>query len=529
MYGLLMAAVLVLTVAGAGRARAADGDTVSDGVYVQGTDVGGLTRSQMKQAIDDRVKELGSQTLTVSVGESSASCSLQSLGLTWTNTQILDEIMTLGTTGNIIRRYKDQKDIQAQTVEYTLDFAADEEKVRAFVSECSAFNTDPVNATIYVTDQLTPGINGGTYGITLMEDESVAQIIEAVEGWNGSDELTMALTVDHVRPSVSYDDLAVITDVLGTATTDYSASTAARAVNVENGCRKINGTLLWPGESFSVTAAVSPFTAENGYEQAPSYEENRVVDSYGGGICQVSTTLYNAVLKAELEVTARSNHTMAVSYVPLSKDAAIAEGIMDMSFVNTLSDPVYIIGYTSGGTITFIIYGHETRPSNRTLEFESRTLSTIEPTETMLYADMSQPVGSIRQVQSQHTGYTAELWKNIYIDGVLTDSVKINYSYYYAVGTIYNIGVATTNNALATAMYTAIASNSLTQVQTVIANASSYTTPTESETQAETQPESAAEQAPEQAPEQAAETTAETVADTAAPAAGEDVIVMDGG
>ena len=138
----------------------------------------------------------------------------------------------------------------------------------------------------------------------------------------------------------------------------------------------ISGSLIFPGESFSVTAAVAPFTAENGYEPAPSYEENRVVDSYGGGICQVSTTLYNAVLKAELEVTARSNHTMVVNYVDLSKDAAIAEGVMDLAFVNTTDAPIYIVGYAYGGTLSFTIYGHETRPANRSIEFVSETTST---------------------------------------------------------------------------------------------------------------------------------------------------------
>lgn len=256
--------------------------------------------------------------------------------------------------------------------------------------------------------------------------------------------------------------------MLGTATTDYSASTAARAVNVENGCRLISGTLVWPGDEFSVTRAVTPFTAENGYQQAPSYEENRVVDSYGGGICQVSTTLYNAVLKAELDVTARSNHTMIVNYVQPSKDAAIAEGIMDMAFVNNTDSPIYIYGYCYGGQITFTIYGHETRPSNRSIEFESKVTSQTDPQGIQLVADTSQNVGYINQVQSPHTGYTAELWKNIYVDGQLTDSVQVNSSTYQAVGTIYDVGVVSQSSAVTQAMYSAIASGDVSQVQNVI-------------------------------------------------------------
>ena len=227
-----------------------------------------------------------------------------------------------------------------------------------------------------------------------------------------------------------------------------------------------------------------------------------MVDSYGGGICQVSTTLYNAVLKSELEVVSRSNHTMAVSYVDLSKDAAIAEGVMDFAFVNTKDEPVYIIGYAYGGTISFTIYGHETRPANRSIEFVSVTTSTTEATSAMLYANPEQPVGYINQTQSPHTGYTAELWKNVYVDGNLTDTIQINSSYYNAVGTIYDIGVMSANGALTQAMYTAIASNDLTQVQGVIANGANYTDPTaQSESAAAAQAEAVPQQA-EPAPEQ---------------------------
>ena len=104
-----------------------------------------------------------------------------------------------------------------------------------------------------------------------------------------------------------------------------------------------------------------------------------MVDSLGGGICQVSTTLYNAGLRAELEVVERSNHAMSVTYVEPADDAAIAGTYKDLKFKNTLDEPVYIEGVTSGKQVTFTIYGQETRPANRTLTFESVTLSTTEP------------------------------------------------------------------------------------------------------------------------------------------------------
>ena len=183
------------------------------------------------------------------------------------------------------------------------------------------------------------------------------------------------------------------------------------------------------------------------------------------------------MLKAELEVTARSNHTMVVNYVDLSKDAAIAEGVMDLAFVNTTDAPIYIVGYAYGGTLSFTIYGHETRPANRSIEFVSETTSTIEPTGIQMYANPEQNVGYLNQTQSPHTGYTAELWKNVYVDGVLVETTQVNSSTYQAVGTIYDVGVASSSSALTQAMYSAIATNDLSQVQAVIASASAYTNP----------------------------------------------------
>lgn len=457
--------------------------TVGRGVYLNGVDIGGMTVDEVYAAVDGKLSELGGTGVTVSVAGTELHTTLGELGLKWNNPEILDEILQLGTSGNIVQRYKDRKDLEYNKKEYEMRFTLDPDAAQSYAKACEIYNTEPVNAVIYTTDELTPGVDGGTDGISVRVDESAQALIAAAESWTGEGSLTVALPVDRTEPDITYDELAIISDVLGTATTDYSSSAYGRAVNVENGCRKISGTLLQPGEYFSVTAAVTPFTPENGYELAGAYEENQVVSSYGGGICQVSTTLYNAVLKAELEVTARSNHTMVVNYVDLSRDAAIAEGNMDMCFVNTKDDPIYIIGYCYGGCITFTIYGHETRPANRTLELVSVTTGTTEPSGSKLIADTGQAVGYVNQTQSPHTGYSAELWKYIYIDGELTDTVHINSSYYNAVGTIYDVGVATQNQALMSAMYTAISSGDINQVYNVVNNAASYSTPqTESET-----------------------------------------------
>ena len=470
-------ALLSLPSVSAGASEA----TITRGVTIEGVDVGGMTEEEARTAIEQKAQEMGQTPVTAMMGDNPVQTTLAELGYSWTNTDIVSKCMNLATAGNIVERYKEQKDIEQAPKQYAMNFSVDDSKVREFVQGCSAYNSDPVEGSIQMGSDGIPYVEGGTDGLTLNVDQSVTAVENAISGWTGGD-ITVDLTVDRQSPDVSADALSQVKDVLGTATTDYSASTAARAVNVENGCRLISGSLVWPGDEFSVTRAVTPFSAENGYEQAPSYEENRVVDSYGGGICQVSTTLYNAVLKAELDVTARSNHTMIVNYVDPSKDAAIAEGIMDMAFVNNTDAPIYIYGYCYGGTITFTIFGHETRPSNRTIDFESKVTSQTDPEGIQMIADTSQNVGYLNQVQSPHTGYTAELWKNIYIDGQLTDSVQVNNSTYQAVGIIYDVGVVSDSSAVTQAMYGAIASGDVTQVQNVI----KYGAAAESESGAQT-------------------------------------------
>src|SRR5699024_850562 len=137
-------------------------------------------------------------------------------------------------------------------------------------------------------------------------------------------------------------------DLLGTFSTDFSSSSSARATNLQVGAGKINGHVLMPGETLSGYECLQPFTAENGYKNAATYENGQVVDSIGGGVCQIATTLYNAALQAELEITQRQNHSMIVTYVQPSMDAAIAGTVKDIKITNNYSTPIYVEGYTEG-------------------------------------------------------------------------------------------------------------------------------------------------------------------------------------
>ena len=271
------------------------------------------------------------------------------------------------------------------------------------------------------------------------------------------------------EPKGSAEELAQVTDVLGSFTTSYKTSGSSRSANVANGCSLINGTTLYPGEEFSTYKTVSPFSVANGYYMAGSYVSGKVVDSLGGGICQVSTTLYNAVLLSELEVTERYNHSMIVGYVDPSADAAIAESSgKDFKFVNNTDYPIYIEGYTHDKQITFNIYGKETRDAGHSVRYESEVLETITPPADQIYADAGQPIGYI-VTESAHIGYKARLWKITMENGVEVSREQVNSSTYKMVPRSATVGTATSDPQAYEEIMAAISTANIDHVKNVAA------------------------------------------------------------
>ena len=204
---------------------------------------------------------------------------------------------------------------------------------------------------------------------------------------------------------------------------------------------------------------------------AGSYENGQVVETYGGGICQVSTTLYNALLFAELEIVERYPHSMLVNYVDPSRDAAIAGDTKDLKFKNNQETPIYLEGgIDSSNQLRFTVYGKETRDENRTLEFVSETLAE-EEYEVKYQEDPSAALGSVTYEGSPHTGKSARLWKVIYVDGKETDRQQINESHYNKSDQIIKIGTKSDNASAAAAVRSAIATQNYSKIMAAIGQA----------------------------------------------------------
>jgi len=465
--GFAVLALLLSTVlAGAFRlekTKAASGDDVIlEGVYMGNISLAGMTVDEAKAAVGAFVEELKAKNITFgAVNDHYVTIMAGDLGLRWMNESDIDAAAALGKKGNIVKRYKAIQDLKYGNKIYDLQLSLDRDLIKAVLEEqCAEYDVSPINNTITRVDGQFV-IEQGQTGQRVNIDESLNKTYDYItSGWDYQD-ASIDLAIDVTEPKGSVEDLQKMTDVLGTFTTNYSSSSSSRCKNVENGCRLINGTLLYPGDEFSTYDTIKPFTEANGYLPAGSYLNGRVVDSLGGGICQVSTTLYNAVLLSELEVTERNNHSMIISYVKPSMDAAIAESSgKDFRFVNNLDNPIYIEGRTENKQITFTIYGVEQRSSGHVVRYESETLSTTRPDHEIITPTTSQGVGYI-SVESAHIGYTAQLWKIVEENGVEVSREVINTSSYKVSPRSATVGVNTDNPDYAARINAAVASGSI--------------------------------------------------------------------
>nr|WP_321152896.1 VanW family protein [uncultured Acetatifactor sp.] len=470
--GSICALMLTLMLAPGLTAAAKDGDTIKKGIFVGDVDLSGMTAQEAVQAVDAYVETLREVEITLlAAGDKEVPVAAGELGISWANKEVITQALEVGTHGNVIERYKILKDLERENLVYPLELSFDFQGLTdILIEECTQYDVEAVDASL-VRENDEFRVVGGNTGYALDVEASFDKVHELLSsGWD-CQPCSIPLVVEVTQPRGNAEELSKVKDVLGTFTTSYGTSNFNRSENIANGCELINGTVLYPGDEFSMLDCVTPFTAENGYYMAGSFMNNQVVDSMGGGICQVSTTLYNTVLLAELEVTERSNHTMIVTYVDPSADAAIAESAdKDFRFRNNLDSPVYIEGHTEGKKLTFTIYGEETREPGREVRYESQILEVINPTTDSITADEGQPLGYIVADEGNvHIGYRAELWKIVQEDGIEVERTKINSSSYRMVPKSARVGVATEDPVAREEIMAAIGTGSIQHVRDVLA------------------------------------------------------------
>ncbi|MFU0828646.1 MAG: G5 domain-containing protein [Lachnoclostridium sp.] len=441
MAGMFFAICLFLVGLNTKVMAASDEETITKGVYIDSIHLGGMTKDEARKAVKDYVDNLRKKKITVKIDDNKEEITLKDLDYHYKENDFIDEALQIGKTGNLIKRYKELKDTENSNLVYNLEFSISDEKLEEFLKDkCSAHNIEAQNASvkrengefIYTDHKVGRKLNV----------KKTAEVIKSslTDGWNQED-IVLEAVVEDDMPKYTLKDVKKCKDKLGTFQTTYASSSANRAGNLANGARLINNTVLYPGDVFSAYDKLTPFTTANGYYEAGAYSNGKLIDSIGGGACQVTTTLYNAVLMAELEVVERHAHSMTISYVDLSRDAAIAGTWKDLKFKNNTDSPVLIEAYTSGRTITFNIWGNETRDTkNRIIKFESVVLKETAPGKDVITKDPTKPTTYSVTTQSAHTGYVAELYKIVYENGVEVSRTRVNKSVYNATPRYITVG-----------------------------------------------------------------------------------------
>ncbi len=235
---------------------------------------------------------------------------------------------------------------------------------------CRRNAKDSVNASV------TFGKEGFSYtsgekGIACDFSRLLLDVSAALE--EGREEVT--LSPYEYAPEVTEEMLKERTRLLSSFSTAYDPKNAPRSHNIELSAKQISGTTVGAGEEFSFNEAVGARTAERGYKEAPVIQDGLFTQGVGGGVCQTSTTLFGAVLRAGLTVTESHPHSLSVGYVPPSEDAMVSSS-SDLKFVNPYPYPVYLRAETGGGRVAFFIYG---MPDGIRYEVESRVLFRLEP------------------------------------------------------------------------------------------------------------------------------------------------------
>ncbi len=457
-YLIVIFALLVITGTGFGvnyfvSAKENSG-YIEEGVYIETVNVGGMTKEEAEAAVEQYVLELEEKEFVLEAGDKSLTFTADEMGLYVVNEDIVQDAMDIGKTGSLIKRYKDLKDLEQGDMVLALEVAVDRDVVLSLLNNhIDEINTEVVNGSLKRENDEFIYIESAT-GIAVNVEPSVSLIEEYVQTEWEREDATILLSAEVTEPKGTEEELSKVKDLLGSFGTNYSTSSWARCKNIEVATERINGTVLYPGEEFSVNETILERNKANGYEMAGSYEGGQTVQSYGGGVCQVSTTLYNAVIFAELEVTERKSHSMTVAYVPLARDAAIAEDYLDFKFKNNTEAPIYIEGYIKGKNVYYNIYGEETRPENREVSFESVVLSTQDAGTTFVASE--EPVGTVRQLQGRHTGYKTQLYKVVKENGVEVSRELFNSSNYKAAPKQLAIGIATDNETLRMSVYNAV-------------------------------------------------------------------------
>ncbi|GHU53912.1 hydrolase [Clostridia bacterium] len=379
---------------------------------INDTDVSGLNKDAALTLLDEKITlPLDAQKVTLKYDADIFEYTYSDFGAKYDFEKAVNTVLTTSTS-----------DVSA-------DFSYDKEIVRTVIKDIAGQVDSPAKSASFTRENGEFVTVAGNDGLRVDVDATAEKVYELLDSKQPG-EVEVLTNVE--KPPVTTEDLADAKSLIGTFTTKTTGGDSPRNINIKNALSKINNVVVYPGGVFSTNYYFGDMTYDNGYRKAPVISGGKLVDDFGGGVCQVSSTLYVALLNAELEIVERQNHSLKVGYADYGYDATLAGNYIDLKFKNDTPRPVLVEGYMSGGSVTVNIYGYEIHDSGHTLKLSNELVSTIPAPADKEVSDNTLPLGQRAVVTAGKNGYRYNLLKTVYENGKETEKVKINTSTYKA-------------------------------------------------------------------------------------------------
>ena len=407
-------------------------DQFYEGVCVDNYEMTGFGLEDALSAFDSRVENRYRQrSLCFEIGDEGFLITAEELGYASDYDSVIREAWNFGRSGSLEERYRSINQVASNKINYRVNRRLyDPEKLREVTDNVAKSYTREVkNAGVVDFDFATRCFTyaDGQTGTYVDAEKLYTDACALIENGGG----LLVVDVKTIEPEFSRIDVENKYGMITSAVTNASSSSNNRLINLNLACKAINGTVLEPDAVFSFNEVVGKRTESRGYTVAPVYTNGEVGQDIGGGVCQVSTTLWNAAMKADCEIVERHEHSRPVSYVDKGKDATVSWGSQDMQFKNTTGHTLYIVAYLREDKRVLIeIYG-ELFPDGNYIKIETKTTRTIKPGDPERIYNPLLSSGEEIVVTEARTGYKAEAYR-VYYDKNDTELSRslLCYSYY---------------------------------------------------------------------------------------------------
>lgn len=327
------------------------------GIYILGVHVGGMSSEEALALLQPRAERLERDAVHITVGDESFEVVPRQAGLHVDLPGMIEQAAAIGREGSLLRRVQEVIAVRRGVFEVPVRWKTDREKMDAWLDRVvTEWSRLPENAAFVGAIGGRAEILPSRMGQVVLRFDLEQRLREVAARMTLR---TFELPVHSIPPDVYEADILAmgLVGTIGSFTTRFDPADVNRVHNIVLAASAIDGVLLAPGETFSFNDVVGPRGPAQGYKPAPVIVAGDLVVDYGGGVCQVSTTLYNAVLRAGLQVTTRAPHSIPPSYVPLGMDAAVADGWLDFRFTNNTDHYVYIAAGIEGDQLHVELFG----------------------------------------------------------------------------------------------------------------------------------------------------------------------------